>query len=251
VGLNPGSRLEELDPAHRAFERGSSQQTDVAFVEWLQDKNANRAPFFLWLERHPISTDDHKKNVNEVRGVTYMRADKQQKTNKPSKLRMVLSGRPQLYMQDLCSGPTSNTTPQLCSTMDCWTTPAKDPRIAHVPGQGLPSMAPVQGVAAYVYRFPSDFFIAEHKDLRFHHTSFFSAEDVSCAGMIVIQQGIVTAVNNNSGHYRPTKEHLRLFVRCLTAQNYIAKNAVVQVCCDKPWSGTPDRFLFQAGGHRG
>jgi hypothetical protein len=175
-----------------------------------------------------------------------MRADKQPRAKELLKLRMVLRGKPQLYMQDLSSGPSSKTEPQICSTTDCWANPDKDPRTPQGPG-GMPSLLPVQGVAAYVCRLPSDFFIAEHKDLRFHHTSFLAGGNVTCAGMIVIQQGIVTAVNNNSGHYRPTKDHLRLFVRWLADQNYIAKNAVIQVCGDKPWSGTLDKFLPQAG----
>jgi len=41
-----------------------------------------------------------------------------------------------------------------------------------------------------------------------NHSSFNAGKDVICAGMIKIHNGALTYVDNNSGHYRPTRQHL-------------------------------------------
>ena len=70
---------------------------------------------------------------------------------------------------------------------------------------------------------------AFHRAQEFHHSSFISGRTVRCAGMIVIQQGIVTALNNNSGHYKPRKEHVLNFVRLLRGNGVLSEKAAVEV----------------------
>lgn len=41
-----------------------------------------------------------------------------------------------------------------------------------------------------------------------HHSSFFSGGAVSCAGDLVVRNGIIRHINNSSGHYDPRKRHL-------------------------------------------
>ena len=41
-----------------------------------------------------------------------------------------------------------------------------------------------------------------------NHSSFNAGKDVICAGMIKIHGGVLQYVDNNSGHYKPTRQHL-------------------------------------------
>ena len=41
-----------------------------------------------------------------------------------------------------------------------------------------------------------------------NHSSFNAGKDVICAGMIRIHAGVLQYVDNNSGHYKPTRQHL-------------------------------------------
>ena len=42
----------------------------------------------------------------------------------------------------------------------------------------------------------------------FHHSSFLSGRPVLCAGEIELQQGMIRYIDNGSGHYKPTTQHL-------------------------------------------
>jgi hypothetical protein len=41
-----------------------------------------------------------------------------------------------------------------------------------------------------------------------NHSSFNAGKDVVCAGMIRIHNGVLQSVDNNSGHYKPTRDNL-------------------------------------------
>ena len=43
----------------------------------------------------------------------------------------------------------------------------------------------------------------EVKECNFHHSSFLSGKPVLCGGGISILNGVITTINNSSGHYRP------------------------------------------------
>ena len=42
-----------------------------------------------------------------------------------------------------------------------------------------------------------------NKNGEFHHSSFLSGEKVAAAGDIIIKDGVIKQVTNNSGHYTP------------------------------------------------
>ncbi len=46
------------------------------------------------------------------------------------------------------------------------------------------------------------------KQGEFHHSSFLSGRPVFCAGEIELKQGKITYIDNLSGHYKPTTQHL-------------------------------------------
>lgn len=41
-----------------------------------------------------------------------------------------------------------------------------------------------------------------------NHSSMNAGKEVICAGMITVQNGVVTYITNTSGHYKPTDEHM-------------------------------------------
>lgn len=55
---------------------------------------------------------------------------------------------------------------------------------------------------------PKDFF-------RLHHSSLSAGQDVYCAGEIEVQNGVVTHVDNLSGHYLPSVDQFSRFVAYL------------------------------------
>jgi hypothetical protein len=52
----------------------------------------------------------------------------------------------------------------------------------------------------------------------FHHSSFLAGQPVSAAGEIIVEDGRVLIVTNQSGHYMPAPESLQLFLDQLAAQ---------------------------------
>lgn len=44
---------------------------------------------------------------------------------------------------------------------------------------------------------------------KFHHSSFLSGEKVAAAGDIVIENGVIKQITNNSGHYKPILDNVR------------------------------------------
>lgn len=50
---------------------------------------------------------------------------------------------------------------------------------------------------------------------RFHHSSFFSGDNVNAAGIIVCREGKIIKLLPHSGHYRPEDKHLLWLLRFL------------------------------------
>ena len=52
----------------------------------------------------------------------------------------------------------------------------------------------------------------------FNHSSFNAGKDVICAGILQALQGELTYIDNNSGHYKPTRENLKNAIRLFRDQ---------------------------------
>ena len=240
IGLSPGVRMEQLDFVHRGdFETDddASITCGAAFKEWMKAMQTGaEVPFFLWLENHPVCLEDDKQLL-ETRSVLYGRADqylngKRRDANDRNLLRLVsLTVTPTAY--DLRTGEAIATA---VSTKEYRASRPKDPRGDKTFGAG---------VAAFVWTETTELFIANHLEQEFHHSSFVSGRNVRCAGMIVFENGKVTAISNNSGHYKPRKEHVRNFVLYLKDRWLIDANAAVEVHmgAKRCWRGTPADFL--------
>lgn len=73
-----------------------------------------------------------------------------------------------------------------------------------------PMMAP--GYAGFALSMGREFYTAHHKgafdEKNFFHSSYLSGGAVLCTGTWLIENGVVKAIKNDSGHYQPTIEHL-------------------------------------------
>lgn len=195
VGLSGAVRMEQLDFAHRGdyeVDDENSISCGAAFTQWTKDPRRGNTPFFLWLENHAVCLEDDKSKF-ETHAVEYIRADHRDPATSLSMLKLVVIDMP-LKAIDLTK---KTMTLAVCSTKGYKAERRKDPRGDK--GWGT-------DVAAFVWTEAGELFIANHMAQQFHHSSFVSGNTVRCAGMIVIENGIVTAISNNSGHYKPRKE---------------------------------------------
>ena len=72
------------------------------------------------------------------------------------------------------------------------------------------------GYAAYALSTNGELYIHEHVSAAcnsggkpyFYHSSFFGAKPGICFGMIAVENGKITYIDNHSGHYQPQKAHL-------------------------------------------
>ena len=62
-----------------------------------------------------------------------------------------------------------------------------------------------------------------------HHTSLDAGNPVRCAGMIRVIEGKVELISNNSGHYQPPVASLQEFVRWLHGKQCLTSNAIVHI----------------------
>lgn len=62
----------------------------------------------------------------------------------------------------------------------------------------------------------------------FNHSSFNAGKEVMCAGMLVINNGVLVSIDNNSGHYKPDANYLREALAFLQAEYHVivAANAI-------------------------
>lgn len=228
VGLSPEVRLEQLDPVHRSdYEHQHDGTCGRAFQLWIGDTRQDK-PFFLWLENSMVCLEDDKSKTG-AQSVAYNQLD-QRVGGGDHRQRIVCMPAP-LTSFDINKLHHAHS---VCSTATYSCYAAKDPT-----GKGG------GGVAAYVWSEDGELFIAEHRGGGFHHSSFVSGRRVRCAGMIKIQNGYVTAVSNNSGHYRPRKAQLRHFVQWLHGANAFAPAAIVEAFLDHGpvFHGNPAAFL--------
>jgi hypothetical protein len=70
--------------------------------------------------------------------------------------------------------------------------------------QPIPIDAKKIGYAIYVMDAKGNFYLSfEAQKGKFHHSSFLAGQPVACAGEMIIFQGKILLINNQSGHYQP------------------------------------------------
>jgi hypothetical protein len=232
VGLEPEVRLEQLDPLHRSnYEDMNDGGCGRAFQLWAADARQT-TPFFMWLENSLVCLADDKAEA-AAQSVPYDRMDRKVGSG-AGRQKVVFFPAPLRALDlDQLAAP-----PQLCSTTGYVCDPPKDPT-----GKGG------AGVAAFVWSEEGELFIGEHRGHVFHHSSFVSGRRVRCAGMIKVDNGKVSAISNNSGHYKPRKQQMVNMVRFLNGAGAFAQAAQVEVFLGnyQTFNGTPAAFLTTHG----
>lgn len=219
LGVCNSVLLEKLDPYHRTFDVAITSTTatanadaiSLAFRDWVGAYRGmkTKAPFFLWLESHPLCTAGGRDSFStelelgipesvqafgpkDVHSVRY-------ETEKVGLL-LAKGGLLFQWMNDELDDWL------LVGSRDDTGEPFDTARFKCREGDGF---------AAFVWTKDSELLVAPHLPGTFHHSSFVSGDVVRCAGMIKVVHGKVTAVSNNSGHYKPTGGHLEVFVQHL------------------------------------
>ena len=67
------------------------------------------------------------------------------------------------------------------------------------------------------------------KSVNFNHSTFNAGKDVICAGTILAKNGKLKQIQNNSGHYKPTRDHLHNAVVLLASQGLDFSEAKIVV----------------------
>lgn len=65
---------------------------------------------------------------------------------------------------------------------------------------------------------------------QFNHSSFNAGREVVCAGIIVVNQGALERISNNSGHYQPSAENLENAIAVLEQQGVYLGHCMVYYC---------------------
>ncbi len=63
----------------------------------------------------------------------------------------------------------------------------------------------------------------------FNHSSFNTGHDVICAGCMTITNGVLQMIDNNSGHYKPTRDHLHNCIQVLHNEGVDLTNTEVEL----------------------
>jgi hypothetical protein len=72
-----------------------------------------------------------------------------------------------------------------------------------------------------------------------HHSSLVAGKDVVGAGEWIVRKGMLRAISANSGHYRPTMNHLQQSVLALGAAWNSETKVMVYDSKDKKWIYVP------------
>lgn len=87
-------------------------------------------------------------------------------------------------------------------------------------GGNLMDTSNALGNGLYIFVMDKDGNIyAAPKETVGHHSAFLSGRPVAAAGHIGVQNGRVTLINNQSGHYQPTKDYMLQFEKELKKRN--------------------------------
>ena len=212
LSLVPGVKPEKWDPFHRPIEvniKGTKEEITLeaahpnaiglAFIEWYNSRETKH--FFEWLEGHPICTFTKYLDQSSTGPSPFEFGCVQYGSN--AIVRVVSLGEGLLYARpfgDNFSAPAVLTTREGKKTK---------------PGE------------AYVWLNTGELLIHPHHVGTFHHSSFDKGSKVRCAGTMDVQNGKITRLDNNSGHYRPSTRHFLTFLEILNARNVLDPRAHV------------------------
>ncbi len=209
--LSSGTLLEKQDPVHRPIEfmlddlknkRNSAEYPmNFAFYQWVENKT--KIPFFLWLEKHPISTTT-KDISNNWRG------------SFKTKMGPVDYDSPDIVSVRIKkAGENARLMGKKSKSGDVFELNTKllDDFVLKI---GCP-----EGATAFIWdaKNKNRFYTHVHEAGKCHHSTMTSGKKVRCAGMWLVEQGKITYIDNSSGHYKPTSLSFYNLIRFLHNKN--------------------------------
>lgn len=227
VGLRPSVRLEQADPMNRSFEG-----TNLLVEEWWSAISEGRTTAPLWLHLEATAHCLDPVSAKTMGVVPYMDG----KGDSAKATMFAIRQLARLEQAEMKGEP------------DAWEWKPFDTSwiVAGMSGKAKASMGNRSKVnpqgwegpgrsLAYVWTPKKELMAGLHnpeatrtqKEKRFHHSSFLSGDMVLCAGMMAAQQGLVTFISNDSGHYHPDAAHLAKLVRFLNKRNLFHPTAII------------------------
>jgi hypothetical protein len=215
--------LEKMDPLHRTLEFFRSEdglsvndQTHmgILFLEWLE--NDIDAPFFLWLENHPICLGSNTDVWETVDNMTLDRFQSSmvgydtKKLKSEGKIWMLEPVDSKLRCLDFSMLGFED----LLDGLPLFDT-SKIPRDKSLGCKGC----------AFVVDKLGQIWAGAHSSGSLHHSSLCGGKKVQCAGVLEVVAGVVKVVSGDSGHYKPTRAHVFKFVQMLHDHGVLANDA--------------------------
>ena len=215
----PYATIEKIDPYHRqtfvfldpddltANDQGANDMGE-AFLQYLKGPDpvgsTNPNPsFYEWLEYHEfclgtpgVHGDDRFKNPPKI---SYTGHDLTHARVEPSRL----------MAEQLVSAP------GVWGILDTSTLPPS--------GKGPPN------AAAFVWDSDCHLYLHAHGHDEFIHASAKQGRKIRCSGMMVVANGVVTYISNQSGHYAPTALNIYHFGKWLNAKRCVRVDATVEI----------------------
>lgn len=97
-----------------------------------------------------------------------------------------------------------------------------------------PSSKGGKDAVAFVWDADANLWLHEHGSDGFVHASAKQGRKIRCSGMMVAENGKLTRVTNESGHYQPRTENIFQFLDWLGAKGCVAPNCEVDIKHDEP-----------------
>lgn len=216
MSLVPGNRVEKIDPFRRGGAEFSLDRDNEitpttnpmskALCLWLET-NSDK-PFFMWLENTAICLatpgldriwDEELRRVKR----TWYSGDQ-----------------PDVYLVSvqgplLMGRPADNGNQQNLQPFDTSGAKIVKGEFHH------------RGQFAFVWATDGSIYSAEHKAGKLHHSSFTAGRKVKAAGMWSVENGKVSYVDDNTGHYQTDAYHLFDFLDFLNKNHLVADDATV------------------------
>jgi hypothetical protein len=233
--LFSGTYLEKIDPLHRQFEFNMSHLTNksfgrmnAAFIDWI-NTNEN-TPFFLWLENHDVLTRNQvSEGKYEINLINYNLETAHIATFKNIEDQNYLVSKPQNSEEE-----------------------TKKLNSKQMKNYSFKFGTPY-GATAFVWcrENENQFITHPHQAGKYHHSSLSAGKSVRCAGMWVVENGVITHISNSSGHYRPSSLSFYLLIKFLEAKQVITneskiadlRKATELVDPNKPFGATKSLYI--------
>ncbi|KAL2332584.1 hypothetical protein Fmac_013797 [Flemingia macrophylla] len=114
-------------------------------------------------------------------------------------------------------------------------------KLVHTTGEGT------RAKWIFVLSTSKTLYVGKKKKGSFQHSSFLAGGATSCAGILVVEHGVVKAAWPHSGHYRPTEENFKEFTSFLL-ENDVHLSDVKMNSVDEEYHSSEEEFTKNVNG---